>query len=489
MKKLLRNYKFWLVLILLTAVSGYMFARYRANRFDILDKAAFNDFKKNFEAASEAGFESQEQLSSFITSWADSNSIKYKIDSAGNIIFNTPAIDRKKDVSPTLVIVGMNYKTAQDKASLFASAAMIAMADLESSKKVVIFANDELSSGKGYSNLSKKLISSKAKIIYMDQGDQSYLSTQSYAETISQIEMPASTEEAALDSAVRISISGVNTAELRPSATASQPDPLAVLSTLLTRLKTKSIDYRLADFNVGSNDNMYPDSIDATILINSYSIESFTKYIDRTVKSWEKDYAKGNPLLTFSYEILENESDMPKTSYDAESTDLFTRMLYTINSGVYLLSASDPIPEGKNKGDPFGLNCIVDVAKSDSSIRFRLVSQACNEMYLNRIVIDNQAAAELLACKFQIAETHDMFANDKDSLLQVVRTTYTNVNSGSEKKQIPTYADDYFTACSYLAEKNSKADIIHLSMSNKAAARLTNTLMFYIKSKGNTFTL
>jgi len=488
MKKLLRYYILGLVLLVIIAGLFYGFTKYKANRYKVLDRTAFNDFKADFEAASELGFESQDQLSSFITDWADSNSLEYKTDSAGNIVFNTPAIDRKKSVSPTVIVVGMNYKTAHKNSSLFASAAMLALSDLQSSRKTVIFVNDELASGKGYTSLSKKLISSKSKVIYMDQAAKAYLSVESFAETISEIKIPTSREDSDLDSAVKIKISGIKTDELGP-AISDQPDPVAALASMLSRLKSKSVSYRVADFSIGSNGNMYPDSIEACILINSYSMDSFTKYIDQLIKNWDKKYSKSNPTIEFTYEVIDNPDAIPSECFDANTSDLITGLLYTINSGVYSFTKSDPVPEGKNIGDPCGLNCVTDADVTDSSIKLKLISQGYNDMFLNRIVIDNQAAAELLSCDYHVSETHDAFINEKDSLQRTFKTTYTRVNSTSDNTNIKTSSDDRFTPCSYLSEKNSKADIIHLCISPKSAAKLTNTLMCYIKAKGNTFTL
>lgn len=488
MKKLLRNWIFWLLILATITGLGYMFAQYRANRFKVLDRTAFNDFKTEFESTFELGIESQDQLSSFITDWADSNNLEYKTDSAGNIVFNTPAIDRKKSVSPTVIVVGMNSKTAHEKSSLFASAAMLALSDLQSSRKTVIFVNDELASGKGYMSLSNKLISSKSKVIYMDQAAKAYLSVESFAETVSEIKIPVSKEKHELDSAVKVKISGIKTAELGPSIS-DQPDPVAALASMLSRLKSKSVSYRIADFSIGSNGKMYPDSIEACILINSYSMESFTKFIDQTIKNWNKAYSKSNPDIEFTYEVIDEENQIPSECFDADSSDLITGILYTINSGVYTFTKSDPVPEGKNIGDPCGLNCVTDADVSDSSIKLRLISQGYNEMFLNRIVIDNQAAAELLSCDYSVVESHDAFINEKDSLLRTFKSTYTNVNSTSDNTIIKVSSDNKFTPCSYLSEKNSKADIIHLCLSRKSAAKLTNTLMCYIKAKGNTFTL
>ena len=67
-----------------------------------------------------------------------------------------------------------------------------------------------------------------------------------------------------------------------------QPDPISAFSSLLSRLKSKSVDCRIADVEVGKNGNMYPVSIEATVTLNSYNLSSFTGYIDKRIKAWEK---------------------------------------------------------------------------------------------------------------------------------------------------------------------------------------------------------
>ena len=489
MKKIITNWKFWVFIIAVIIVLAASYFYHRANRYKVLDRTAFSDFLSQVNGAVEEGVDSQEELSSFITDWAEKKSIDYKVDKAGNIIFDSPAIKRKKSVSPTVVIIGLNYKTASDNASLITSAAMIASTDLESGRKTVIFVNDENCNGKGYKYISKKILSDKAKVIYLDQGKKAYLSSYSFAETISDIKMAASKEKASLDTEVRIRISGIVSKEVSPENFESMPDPISAFGNILTRLKSKSIVYRISDFNIGSNENMYPDSFEAGIMLNSYSIESFTKYLDRQIKDWNRDYQKDNPDLSFTYEIIDEIDKLSKNCYDANTSDQITKLLYTITGNVYKFSENDSIPEGSNEGDYNGVNTTLDLSEDSSSVNLRIMSQGYNDIFLDRIVIDNRAAAELLGCSYTETVRYSPFENSRNSLFRTFRSTYSKVHSSSENSKLAVDTDSVFTPCSYLSEKNTKADIIHLRISSKSAANLTNTLMCYIKSKGNTFSL
>ena len=489
MKKYLRLYKFWLVILALIAVLGSLYLYHIANRYKVLDRAVFNDFADRVAAVSESGsFESQEQLSSLITEWADENSLDYKIDSAGNIIFNTPAIDRKKNVTPTVVILGMDYLTAHENAELLASAASIAASNLNSGRKTVIFANNELETNSGITGLSKKYIGNKSKVIYMDFGSKAYASVNSYAESSSEITIPSKIEKNNHDSAVKIHISGISTSAIGPEIS-GQPSPIYEMGMLLTRLKSRSVDFRVADFEVGSHENMYPVSMDITIALNSYALNSYTKYIEQRIKDFEKNYSKNNPDFEYTYEIIENEDELPSTCYNAKTGDLLARILYTINSGVYSFTENDPVPESKNIGDVSGINCMMALEKQSKSIVLKLKSQAYDDTFLNRIVMDNHASAELNECAFKETAHTEAFVNDKSSLLRTFRNTYSKIYDATDNAELAISYDDRFTSCSYITGKNQKADVIHLRLSEKSAAKLTNTLMCYIKAKGNTFSL
>lgn len=488
MKKYLRSYKFWLIIFAILAVTGSIYTYHMVNRYKVLDRAVFNDFRDRVHSVSESGgFESREQLSSFVTDWADENSLEYKLDSAGNIIFDTPAIERKKNVTPTLVIVNVNYLTAADNPDLFASAASIAAADLSSGRKTVVFANNENEADTGIKSLSKKLIGKKSKVIYMDYGSKAYVSVYSYAKSIAEIKIPAKTEKPSQDSAIKIHIGGINKSAVGPDIS-KQANPIAELGKLLTRLKSRSVDFRVADIEVESFENMYPVSLDVTIALNSYALPAYTKYINQQIKNFTKEHEDTNPEIEYAYEVLEEDA-LPKTCYDAKTSDLMARLLYTINSGAYKFTKNDPVPDSKIIGDVSGINCMMDIEKKSEAIVLRMLSQGYDDTYLNRIVTDNHASAELNECTQNEIERIAVFNNDKNSLLRTFRNTYSKVYDASDNAELTVKDDDRFTPCSYLQDKNKNADIIHLRLSNKSAVKLTNTLMCYIKSKGNTFSL
>ena len=489
MSKIFSNNKFRIALILIVIIVVATVSILRSRNTKLLDKEAYSAFRTAFDEVSgpdAGGFTDQKELAEFIKKWADDNSLEYKEDKYGNIIFNKPAIKRKKNVTPTLIAVSMNYETAADDAQVLASAASIAVSDVESGRRTVVFFNDEKNNGKGYKGLNEKYISSKTKVIYLDQGSSTYLSTGSFQQRKTEVTIPAKREKNPCDTAVKISISGIRSNVIGPGIN-KQPDPISAFSSLLSRLKSKSVDCRIADVEVGSNGNMYPVSIEATVTLNSYNLSSFTGYIDKRIKAWEKAYASDYEDIVFTYEVIENEDDMPKTVYTAKTTDRLTGILYTIRSGAYRYSENDAIPEGKDVGDTFGINCLIDIKASDDNIKIPVIVQGADDSFTERILNDNKAAAELYKCSYDQTEHVKAFVNNKDKLSRTFKATYEKVNDSSVAESvIQLITDNYFTPCSYLQAKNSNADIIHIRTKGSSASDIANTILCYIKAKGNT---
>lgn len=489
MKKFLSTNLFKILLVLVVILFAAGVSVYRSGNTKLLDKETYSAFRTSIEeiCGSEAdGFADQDEIMSFIENWADERSLKYKEDKYGNIIFNKPAIKRKRNVTPTLIAVSMNYETAGDNSQILAAAAAIAASDVESGRRTVVFFNDEQGLAKGYKGISDKYISSKTKVIYLDKGSSTYLSTASFQQRYTEVTVPAEREDNPCDTAVRISISGIRSNIIGPGID-KQPDPILAFSTLLSRLKSKSVDCRLADVTVGSNGNMYPVSLEATVTINSYNLSSFTSYIDKRIKAWEKAYGSDYEDLNYSYEVIEDEEAMPESVYSAGTTDRLTGILYTIRSGAYRYTENDAMPEGKKAGEIYGINCLTDIIAKDSFIKIPVIVQGVNDPFTERLLNDNNAAAELYGCKYVQKGIVNAFINNRDKLSRTFKNTYEKVNDTSVAESVLSLiTDNFFTPCSYLQAKNSKADIIHIRTKGSSAQSIANTILCYIKAKGNT---
>lgn len=480
-----------IIICFLVIASAVGFSMYRDSLTDILDKDAFKTLHKDIKEKAESGaFTSQDALTSYITGWADSNNIEYTVDKSGNIIFRKDASERKKNISPTVVCVSFNYETAEDNAWLLAGAAMIAQADITSGRRTVIFFNDEQNNGSGYRSVNKKYLKGKPKIIYLDYGNSSYISNSSFCRNNSSIVIKAGRYEPECDTAVKVSITGLESGIIGPGIT-KHPDPVSALGTLLARLKSKSAIYQLADFVVGTNGNMYPVSMNATIMLNSYAVPSFTKYIDKLIKAWEKAYGKDYENLSYTYEVIDDPEQLPEESYSRKASAKLTNVLYTLKNGIYKFGdTGTTVPEGKTPEDTCAINAITGMHSEDDAICVDLMTQAYDDSYLDLIMSDNTAAAELFECSIRENLYVPRFLNEKDSLQRTINSTYYKLNRDSAAGgSLQVTTDSYFTPCSYLAQINDKADIVHIRYNSDNAAAMINTILCYMAFKGNKFLL
>lgn len=484
--------KRWVIIaaaVLIVAVSAG-FSIYRSSVTNLLDKSAYSDLYKDIKDKDDQDyFKDQAALSDYITGWADSQGLTYETDGSGNIIFSREATSRKKNLPPVVVCLSYNYQTAGDNARLLAGAAMIAASDINSGSRSVIFFNDDQNTGTGYRKINKKYLSGDSKIIYLDYGNSSYISTSSFARKSSEIRIKAGRYEPECDSAVRIHISGITSGNIG-TGISKHPDPVSALGTLMTRLKSKSVSFQLADFEIGNNGNMYPVSVDATIMLNSYAVPSFTKYIDKRIKAWEKAYAKDYEDLTYTYEVIDDPEKLPEETYSRKATARLTNVLYTIQSGLYKYENEDNIPEHRTADDICGINAVTGIRAEDGYICIDLLSQAYDDSYMDRIMSDNRAAAELFECTHKELSSIPVFLNQRDSLYRTILSTYYQINKNSAGGgALKTDYDNYFTPCSYLAGRAPDADIVHIRLNSDQANYMINTLLCYIAYRGNNLIL
>ncbi len=475
------------ILIIIAAVVGIIVNN--AHKLSLLDKSEYRTLSSEIEEAVDSGvFTSQEDLRNYITSWADSESLEYTVDKTDNIIFSFEATATKSKLAPTVVCVSYNYETIEDNENLIAAAAMIAKTDLNAGKYTVIFFNDENNSGIGYKSINKNYFSSNDKIIYLDYGKSSYISDSSFAMNKSTIAIPTETVDSSCDTAVKITISGLSSDEVI-TGVSKQSNTIVALSTLLTRLKTKSTICQLADFSIEDHGNMYPVTLEATILLNSYSVDSFTSYIDKQIKSWEKKYLEDNPDFTYTYEVIDDADEIPTKAYSDETLSNLTSVLYMLKNDSYKYESQDTIPDGREEGDTYGINCLTGLRlSSNGNICIDILSQGYNQTYLDRITNDNAAVAELFNCNYKIKSSEDAYLNEDSSVKRVIISTYSKVNDiTSAATVLTTDMDNYFTPCSYLDDIEDGADIIHIRMNNSKTISLTNTILCYIVTKGNLF--
>lgn len=489
MHKFSKHAKITIAIITLIAILLLSFGLYRYQKIRLFDRSQYKELYSNLELDGEQ-FDEQSDLRDYITRWADENDLKYQLDEADNIIFQRPAAARKKKVSPTVFIVNYNYDTAVENRRILAGAAMLAQTEIDSGKSTVVFINNENNDGSAYAALDPSIIPSNAKVIYLDYGKQTYISTSSYAQLDEQVIVPAETEDVSCDTAIRIRIGGIKS-DVIDTGISKHTNPISSFSTILTRLKTKSTISQIANIKVKNRGYMYPTGIEFTVLLNSYAVDGFISYLDKRVEGFEKANSDDNPECYYEYEILDNESKKyPTKAYTKETFDKLTTLLYALKNGTYRYEEDEEVPEGYTDQAIYGITCLRQLSASDDSIVIDLTSQAMNKKKMSELTKDNAAAAELAGCAIEKSGGYDAYHNKKNGLVRTLKTTYIKVNdiTGTDVS-LNELKDTYFTPMTFISNINSKADIVHIKYSSKTSSVLTNMLLCYLETKGNFLSL
>lgn len=490
MKKLTSKYRHRRIIIVVIVIVVFFLSAYvyRDIKRGLFVRSDYEALKDNLTKQS-TEFKSNDDLASYITDWADSINLKYHKDSHDNIIFTSKSTKSKSHVDDVTVCLSYNYKNIENNIDLIAAAQYIAASKIKSTTYNVILFNNDNGSFDGYTNVSKKYFPNDTKVIYLDSGKKTYASMSSFNEETATYAIDNSKEAATCDSLVHLKISGVKTDEIT-NRISSQPNPITAFGTILSYLESKASHYELANIDVTNEGNMFPSSIEVDIMVNSYSVESLTKQLDKKSEAFIKKYKEDFPDVEYSYEIIEDESMFPETCYSPLVCKSINNIIYTFNNGTYRFDEEDNIPADYKEGNLYGINSIEQIRETDEHIYIDVCTQALTDAYLSLITEENKTIADFADCKYIERNKHGNYYNNDASLYNELNFTYLKVNDLISKNIIIKEKEDfYFTPCSIIQKLNPKTDIIHLSVSEDSIGLITNTILYYIESLGNFLSL
>lgn len=482
MKNLSKSKKIVLIVLISVILIIGVLSIYRLTKIRIFDKGKYSELCSNLETDGEK-FKSQDDMCNYITEWAKNNKLEYTLDSNNNIIFVQEAASNKSSVSPTVIVVNYNYENAIDNRRVLSSAAMIAATPLKSGKKTVIFVNNANNKGDGYYALDKNLLTDNSKVVYLDYNEKkSYISRSSFSQTDQTLTVAKNYEEPKFDTILKINIGGLKT-DCMGSNTGSHANPIDNLSTVLSRLKSKSITYQIADIKVDNRGKMFPTSLEATIVLNSYSADSLKDYMDKRVDAFMDSNKEDNPDCYYKYEFNDN---IPSQVMSQASSDSVTTLLYTLKNGKYKYKETDKIPEGYEEGDVYSIASINQIRSDENNIYIDISTQSASKEIEDKLVNDNRSLAEMANAGIVTTSHYDPFYNSNDNLENMLKSTYYKVSdlSGTETS-LKSDVDNYFTPMSYLSDINSKMNIVHIRENKSSSAIITNLLLVYVQTKGN----
>lgn len=471
-------------LIVLVAISIFVgtLAYQRLSNTKLVNKDDYSDFRqKLIEVAPK--FKSNSDLSNFIQEQTKKENSLYITDTYGNIIVTKSATDLSAPT--TVVVTDYNYKEAILSADALTTTHEVTSSKSKGGSVISIFLNNENNNHYGAKNINKSYIPTNSNVVYVSDGKSLYISNTSFASSMSDLSIPYSTETASQNTGIKIKISGLKTAS--PSSYISQqPDLFEKLYNVVSKVKGKSVSFQIADLSVGNNGNMYPDSIEFTLLIDSYNLEAIQTYLDSQKESFEKSIRKTYPEASYNYEIITDESKLPKEAISSDTLKSLNTFLYIAKNGNYRFEKEDKIPEKYDVGQVYATNTLEQLYIDGDKMHLTMNTVGLTNEYRDKAIKELNSAASLSSLSLSTTDLIDAFENKEDSLSASLSNIYSNVNDKSAKTiAMPIKYDSKFTTSSLLQQIQPKANITHINLEEDdmyAGIKVTNTILNHINS-------
>lgn len=471
-------------IIVLVAISIFVgtLAYQKLNNTKLVNKEDYKSFRTKLIEAS-PDFKNNEDFSNFIQEQTRKDNLLYITDAYGNIIVTKSATDNSAPT--TVVVTDYNYKNAITSADALTAVHEVAASKTKSGSVISIFLNNEDNSHYGAKNINKSYIPTNSNVIYISNGKNLYISNASFASSMSDLSIPYSTETVNQNAGIRVKISGIKT-DSPSSYISQQPDLFDKLYSVISKIKDKSVSYQIADLSLSNNGNMYPDSIEFTLLIDSYNLEAIQAYLDSQKEAFEKSTKKLFPDAGYTYEIISDESKLPKEAISTDTINSLSTFLYIAKNGNYRFEKEDKFPDKYEVGQVYATNTLEQLYVDGDTLHLTMNTTGLTNKYRDKAVQDISSAANLASLSVSTSDNIDVFENKDDTLSADLSNIYSNLNDKSAKTiAMPVKYDSKFTTASLLQGIQPKASITHINLDEDdiyAGIKITNTILNHINS-------
>lgn len=470
-----------IVLVIVLTFVGII-AYYKMAKTRLVDKANYTSFREQLVSKS-TSFKSNSDLKKFIESETAKDKVLFITDEYGNIIITRTASD--VTAPATVVVADYNYKTAKIDADALATLHEVSTSKTTGGSVIAIFLNNDNNEHSGVKNINSTYIPANSNVVYVSSGKKLYISNNSFASGMSDVSIPYTTEARTQNTGIKIKISDIQT-DNPSSYISQQPDVFDVFSTIVAKYKNKSVSYQVADIKVGNNGNMYPSSLEFTLLLDSYNLEDTKEYFDGQVDRFMKANKKYFPDSKMTYTVITDESKLPDTVISQQTIDYLTTYLYIDKNSNYRFSDDDKIPAKYSNGDVYATNTIEQLYVEGDTLHLTMNTTGVTDKYRDQVMKDNASAASLSGLEISTYDLYSAFSNKKQKLSTDLSALYSNVNDkGAQTMVIPLDKDQKFTTMSILNSIQSKANITHINLNDddlNAGIKVTNTILNYVNS-------
>ncbi|NLD11356.1 MAG: aminoacyl-histidine dipeptidase [Clostridiales bacterium] len=421
-----------------------------------------NAYKTDLQDSADT-MNSNKNIRNYLTSWAKEKGISYNVDKAGNVIMTSDAGKGYKEVAPTVILCSYDESQFSSYIDPIVMALYTIKNNESTGKLTVIFTAENGHSLSGVKSLSSSYFTDDTNVFCINSGQKGLFATKTGASSSYRSTQSISYTTPTLTKAYKISMTGLPGGQ-PDSKTSDMINPITRMSSLLSSLKSSGISYQLASINGGDDDDLYAKSASMTIVIDANKEESFIEKMDKATEKFNeknKDEFKG---IKYSYKKV----SMPSKVISTSDCNRFVSFMYTLLDGVYYKD---------DDGNLVSITNISSIKTTDSSIRIGSVAYSLDKANLKEIDTGEETLCNLSGISYKKTSSIPLWEGKSD-------TKFTTAVAAAYKdyvSQTLTYSDSVPSSlASYIAQKNSKCDIISITVNDNVVKDCTGALVTYL---------
>lgn len=412
---------------------------------------------------SKNSMKNNDAIEKYLVNWAKSKDISNSTDKNGNVIFEIKSSKKYKNSPPTVIICPYDHLEYENYKYPIALSLYTAKNSENTGKLTIIFTKEVGHDFSGVKSLHSKFFTDDTKVICLNAANKGLISNNSGGSCQYKFVQNVKRVTPTLNKAFKISISGLPISQ-PDSKIREATNPINKLEGLLVSLKNRNTDFEIASFNGGIHGNLYAPSASITLLIDPNKEESFLTNLNETIEKFNNDKHKYHPGAVYSCKVVER----PATVIDRDSSNKLVNFMYTMINGIYE-SSDDGIPKS-----------IVNMSQIDVGIEKAEISSVAYSLEdgnLKSIDSDLNTLCNLSGIIFTKTATVPKWnGNAKSKISSEISEAYKKATG----KPITITDSITSTSASYISKKNSKCEIIAITLNENIVKDCTSTIIHYL---------
>ncbi len=457
---------YW-ILVLTLLLSSISFSGCSAN----LDEDASNKLEKDVYNIYEelktvyADADSPYEVSSYLYQWGKTHNLTSNKLSGGNVTL-TKSPTAGDSSAPTTIIQCAISTDSGKEASQQAAIALASLINVKEHGKVtVLFTMTENNNFTGAWQLTKKNMTTDY-FIHLDSGDKSTVHTGSAASAKYKMALNFDRTTPTGTTAYKIAIHGLS-GDDSSNLSGTNPNPIVILSNLLTSSRASGLLVELADIHGGTSAGTFPASASVLVMVDQTSESKFLARVNKNRENFLEKYQDKLPNVTYEIEKVTS----PKSVISNDDSANILSLLYTTINGVYKTSSEN------GEGDIFAVANIGKISVKNNKMKVTIMARSIQSSILKEMAEAYHTTAYLSNASFKILSTHKMWPYNADNEFA---QKFIDVATSVDLKELSAEPTFQQSECAVFYEKKKDINMISFSVNNADGFLDAKTLLTFM---------